>query len=628
MKKLIFSVLAVLIMPAVLFAGFNFGLIKAARKTVDKVDEQVVIKKAEISAVPVNHNPSISSLSASPAAISTGAVSAITCLATDPDGDLLTYTWSAASGSISGTGSTVNWTAPALSSTYTITVTVSDSRGGSVQSSTNVVVARGINSPPVISSLVPNPARISTGTASAITCTASDADADTLTYTWSAASGTIVGTGSTINWTAPVSSGNYTISVTVSDSYGGSVQTSTNVAATNIPPAISSIVPTPISVSPGEVSTITCTASDVNGDALTYTWYAASGTISGTGSTIYWTAPASTSTYAVGVTVSDGHGGSVQASTNVLTTYWFAYTTTNSGLGGNYVRSIAMDGSGNKWFATGNTSGVSKFDGTNWTTYTTADGLASNSVTSIGIDDSSNKWFGTEGGGISKFDGASWTKYTSANVANGSLGSDYIAAVSVAHAGNKYFALGNSTSGKYAAFTGSWWNTYTPTVLNNNGVYTMVVDDSDNKWFGTNGGGVLKITGGISTSYTTADGLASNIVYSIAIDSSGNKWFGTSGGVSKFDGSTWTTYTTANSGLVDNKVISIAIDNSGNKWFGTFGTFGSGAGVSRFDGNSWTTYTTANSGLSNNRVDSMAIDASGNKWFGTYGGGVTKYTGN
>lgn len=627
MKKLIISVITLLILPAVIFAGFNFGLVKAAKKTVDKVDKQVATKKAEITPAAVNHAPSISSISASPAIISTGAVSAITCLATDSDGDLLIYTWSAASGSISGTGSAVSWTAPALSSTYTITVTVSDSRGGSVQSSTNVVVTRGINSPPVISSLVPNPARISTGTVSAITCTVSDADADTLTYTWSAASGTIVGAGSTINWTAPVSSGNYTISVTVSDSYGGSLQMSTNVAATNIPPAISSIAPNPISISPGEVSTITCTATDVNGDALTYTWYAASGTISGTGPTIYWTAPASTSTYPISVTVSDGHGGSIQASTNVLTTYWFAYTTTNSGLGGNNVRSIAIDSLGNKWFATGNTSGVSEYDGTNWTTYTTADGLAGNSVTSIGIDDSGNKWFGTEGSGISKFDGATWTTYNSANT-TAPLGSNYIAAVSVAQAGNKYFALGNSTSGKYAEFTGSWWNTYSPATLNNNGVYTMLVDGSGNKWFGTNGGGVLKITGGVSTSYTTTDGLASNIVYSIAIDSLGNKWFGTSGGVSKFDGATWTTYTTANSGLVDNKVISIAIDNSGNKWFGTFGTFGNGSGIARFDGNNWTTFTTANSGLSNDRVDAIAIDGLGNKWLGTYGGGVTKYTGN
>ncbi len=39
--------------------------------------------------------------------------------------------------------------------------------------------------------------------------------------------------------------------------------------------------------------------------------------------------------------------------------------------------------------------GVSKFDGTNWTTYTTTDGLAFNFVNAIAIDAQGNKWFGT-----------------------------------------------------------------------------------------------------------------------------------------------------------------------------------------------------------------------------------------
>jgi streptogramin lyase len=64
--------------------------------------------------------------------------------------------------------------------------------------------------------------------------------------------------------------------------------------------------------------------------------------------------------------------------------------------------------------------------------------------------------------------------------------------------------------------------------------------------------------------------LASNQVWSIAIDGSGNKWFGTFGsGVSKFDGTNWTTYNTFNSGLPGDYVFAIGIDGSGNKWFAT-----------------------------------------------------------
>ena len=43
-------------------------------------------------------------------------------------------------------------------------------------------------------------------------------------------------------------------------------------------------------------------------------------------------------------------------------------------------------------------NGVSKFDGTTWTTYTTADGLVDNNVTAIAIDAQGNKWFGTYNG--------------------------------------------------------------------------------------------------------------------------------------------------------------------------------------------------------------------------------------
>jgi ligand-binding sensor domain-containing protein len=80
-------------------------------------------------------------------------------------------------------------------------------------------------------------------------------------------------------------------------------------------------------------------------------------------------------------------------------TTWTTYTTANSGLAWNYVSAIAIDGQGNKWFGTPN--GVATF-GTTWTTYTsTNSGLAIGSVASIAIDGQGNKWFGVYGGGVS-----------------------------------------------------------------------------------------------------------------------------------------------------------------------------------------------------------------------------------
>jgi hypothetical protein len=76
---------------------------------------------------PPNHTPIIISLTANPQSpIEVNQSTVITCLATDQDGDTLTYAWTKTGGTITGSGSTITWTAPAIVGTYTITCTVSD----------------------------------------------------------------------------------------------------------------------------------------------------------------------------------------------------------------------------------------------------------------------------------------------------------------------------------------------------------------------------------------------------------------------------------------------------------------------------------------------------------------------
>jgi hypothetical protein len=90
-----------------------------------------------------NNAPQITSLSADPAMVDPEADTTITCVATDADGDTLTYAWSysgPAVGGISGTGSTVEWTVPETEGTYTVSVTVSDGKGGTDEGSCAVTV--------------------------------------------------------------------------------------------------------------------------------------------------------------------------------------------------------------------------------------------------------------------------------------------------------------------------------------------------------------------------------------------------------------------------------------------------------------------------------------------------------
>jgi len=70
------------------------------------------------------------------------------------------------------------------------------------------------------------------------------------------------------------------------------------------------------------------------------------------------------------------------------------FNESNSGLPGNYITSIAIDESGNKWVVTEN--GLVKFDGTDWTIYNESNsGIPSNHIYDIVVDESGNKWIGT-----------------------------------------------------------------------------------------------------------------------------------------------------------------------------------------------------------------------------------------
>jgi hypothetical protein len=155
----------------------------------------------------------------------------LTCNATDPDGDQLTYEWMASVGDISGTGTVVNWTAPEAVGMYNITVVVRDSHDSSVTRTLPVTVAT--LQPPTIEQLLITKDRyghcylkksgeeylVGKEQMYDIECIVADVNS-WVSYNWSCDGGEISGEGSMVTWIAPNTSTEVAVTVIVSDMAG------------------------------------------------------------------------------------------------------------------------------------------------------------------------------------------------------------------------------------------------------------------------------------------------------------------------------------------------------------------------------------------------------------------------
>ena len=180
-----------------------------------------------------NRLPKIASLEADVEWIAPLGSVDLTCTASDPDGDVLSYQWIANGGDISGTGAAAIWTAPEEVGVYDITVVVDDGHDGKDTGFLTLIASNG--PPPSIQNLTvtaQEPKYLKTTSTGYkvgqtkeyyIECFASATSGD-LVYEWSCNGGQISGTGSVITWIAPNASGSVTVTAKVFDDVGNWVK--------------------------------------------------------------------------------------------------------------------------------------------------------------------------------------------------------------------------------------------------------------------------------------------------------------------------------------------------------------------------------------------------------------------
>lgn len=166
---------------------------------------------------------------------------------------------------------------------------------------------------------------------------------------------------------------------------------------------------------------------------------------------------------------------------------WTLYNKTSTpAFPSNYVTSLAKDNFGNIWI--GCDSGLVKFDGTVFTTYSIAQGLPMKKVNCVEVV-GSQIYVGTNTG-LSRFDGTSFINY---NVANGMLSNNFVSTIKAESSNLLWIGASNKLIefNINSTFSTTSYTDHLSSLLGIQ-INCIHIDTQNNKWIGTTNLGIVR----------------------------------------------------------------------------------------------------------------------------------------
>jgi len=319
--------------------------------------------------------------------------------ATDPQGDAMTYAWSCNGGSLSSQNVlTPTFSAPSVNSdtTYTCTLTATDSGSHSNSDTVSILVRNnsGATAPIVNAG---SDVEVYESQSVSLSGSATDPNGDSMTYLWNCSGGSLSSQVIlTPTYYAPSVSSNvtYTCTLTVTDSNSNSSTDTVSIFVRDTAGATAPIVDagTNRDIYESQSINLSGTATDPQGDAMTYLWNCSGGTLSSQTilNPIYY-APSvnSDTTYSCTLTARDSGGNSSTDTVYIIVR--------NSGSSSSGTTTASGGGNGNPMLnvtvSASPTSGSAPLTGVDLTASVYAEGLSSYSNIIYRFDcEDNNSW--------------------------------------------------------------------------------------------------------------------------------------------------------------------------------------------------------------------------------------------